>query len=114
MEAFQKLKKELVHYEPKPTSRLESHQAQTKFAFVISPFGKGYDCHRTWEALMLGCIPIVRHSGLDPLFNGLPVLLINDWSDVTEELLNHTIQSFRMREFQYDKLKLQYWVQKFR
>jgi hypothetical protein len=33
------------------------------YAFVASPYGGGPDCHRTWEALILGCIPIVKSSG---------------------------------------------------
>ena len=27
--------------------------------FVLSPPGHGLDCHRTWEAILLGAIPIV-------------------------------------------------------
>ena len=30
-----------------------------KYTFILSPAGIGLDCHRTWEALCLGCIPIV-------------------------------------------------------
>ena len=27
--------------------------------FVLSPPGNGLDCHRTWEALLMGAVPIV-------------------------------------------------------
>jgi hypothetical protein len=70
------------------------------------------DCHRTWEALALGCIPIVRSSGMNALFDELPVLIVNKWSEVTRELLDNTIEKFKERTFNYDKLKLQYWVDK--
>ena len=33
-----------------------------KSRFVLSPPGNGIDCHRTWEALFLGAIPIVKRS----------------------------------------------------
>src|SRR3990167_2803914 len=33
--------------------------------FVLSPHGHGMDCHRTWEALLVGSYPIVRRSSLD-------------------------------------------------
>lgn len=114
MDAFTKVNKRLVYFEPRRVNRIETHKTQTKYAFVISPFGKGYDCHRTWEALILGCIPIVRHSGMDPVFDGLPVLLINDWSEVTMELLQATIERFKTMHFQYERLNLQFWTSRFR
>ena len=48
--------------------------------FVVSPPGKGQDCHRTWEAILFGAIPIVENStGLWPLFRESPIFVINDW-----------------------------------
>jgi hypothetical protein len=109
-EAYHFLPKDLVYYEPKPVLRQESHQKQTQYAFVISPYGGGPDCHRTWEALALGCIPIIKSSALDPLFEGLPVLLVKQWSDVTQELLDRTIEEYKTKTFQYEKLTLAYWM----
>jgi hypothetical protein len=51
-------------------------------AFVLSLRGNGLDCHRTWEALYLGCIVITRTSSLDPLFEGLPVVRIGSWDEI--------------------------------
>ena len=51
--------------------------------FVASPWGGGLDCHRTYEALAMGAIPIVRSSGpLDASFAAQPVLIVDDWADV--------------------------------
>ena len=80
----------------------------TEHAFVLSPFGMGMDCHRTWEALCLGCIPIVQTNALSELFDGLPVLVVDDWSQITPQLLTDTIDKFA--SFAYDKLKLEYWT----
>jgi len=52
--------------------------------FVLSAAGNGADCHRTWEALYLGAIVIVKRSPLDPMFAGLPVVIIEDWSEVED------------------------------
>ena len=93
-------------------NRYDCWRNQIKYAFVASPFGVGLDCLRTWEALILGCIPIVRSSGIDPLFDDLPVLIVNDWKEVTEELLNRTINEFKKKKFNYKKLKLKYWKEK--
>ena len=49
--------------------------------FVISAFGKGLDCHRTWECLFLGAIVIVKKSSLDPLYKDLPVVILDDWDE---------------------------------
>ena len=82
----------------------------TEYSFVLSPFGMGMDCHRTWEILCLGAIPIIKTSVFANMFADLPVLMVNEWSDITEELLQNTIREFKNRAFNYDKLTLQYWV----
>ena len=43
---------------------LTTLQQHAHFAFVASPSGNGLDCHRTWEALLLRSIPIVKVSVL--------------------------------------------------
>jgi hypothetical protein len=85
-----------------------------EYTFVLSPTGIGLDCHRTWEALCLGCIPIVCVKEFKTLFNNLPVLLVNDWKEVTQELLENTIQDFKNRTFNKNKLTLKYWVNNFK
>lgn len=67
--------------------RTDLWKRKGEFAFSISPHGNGLDCHRTWEDLVLGCIVIVKTSVLDPLYEGLPVVIINDWSEITKENL---------------------------
>ena len=63
--------------------------------FVLSPPGNGLDCHRTWEALMMGAVPIILSSALDPLFNNIPTIIIDDWSKLTENfLLSYNFSSY--------------------
>jgi hypothetical protein len=63
--------------------------------FVLAPYGRGYDSHRILEALMLGRIPIVRWTPYVCAYEGLPVLRIRSWSELTWELLETTwIQQF--------------------
>jgi hypothetical protein len=77
-----------------------------RYKYVLSPHGNGLDCHRTWEALALGCIPIVKTSPLDPLFDGLPVLIVQDWSHITKQLLAENITG------SMEKLSMEYWIDK--
>jgi len=111
-DAMNKIPKNLIFYEDKEVPRLESWKKQSEHSFVVSPHGNGLDCHRTWEALVLGCIVIVKTSGLDSLYKDLPVLIVNDWSDINEDLLEDTIDDFKDRAFNYNKLTLEFWINK--
>lgn len=113
-DAIDQISKELVFYEPRKLKRTQTWERQSKFTFVISPHGNGLDCHRTWEALTIGCIPIVKSSPIDSLYTDLPVLIVRDWSDITQNLMYETISEFKSTEFNYDKLTLDYWVSKIR
>jgi len=56
--------------------------------FMICPKGNAIDCHRNWEVLYMRRVPIMKHhSYLEVLFKDYPVLFVNDYSEVTEELL---------------------------
>jgi hypothetical protein len=109
-DCFQQISKELMVIKLDIINRQEYTQHISKYSFVLSPFGFGMDCHRTWEALCFGAIPIVNAPDFKELFEGLPVLNVNDWKDVTRELLDKTIEDFKHIEFNYDKLSLRYWV----
>jgi len=96
------------HSSPKPFSKyLED---LTKSIFVVSPRGNGLDCHRTWEALLMGAIPIVISSSLDPMFEDLPVLIVNDWNEITLPMLEAKYLEFQTTTFNNEKKYLDYWL----
>jgi hypothetical protein len=111
-DVIDRVPKEIVYYEPEKTTRLQSWKNQVEYAFVISPHGNGLDTHRTWEALVLGCIVIVKKSPLDCLYQDLPVVILDDWSELTQELLEKTKIDFSVKTFNYKKLELSYWIDK--
>jgi hypothetical protein len=108
------ISKDLIEMQFKFVPRTQVWQKMKDYTFVLSPFGVGMDCHRTWEALCLGCIPILCAPNFKKLFEELPVLIVNDWTEINEELLNNTVEEFKNRIFNYDKLRLIYWVNKIR
>ncbi len=55
--------------------------------FVLVPQGNGLDSHRIYECIFFNAIPIVLSSRLDHFYRKLPVLLVQSWSEVTEEYL---------------------------
>ncbi len=80
--------------------------------FVLSPRGNGLDCHRTWEALYAGAYPVVRSSPLDPLFERLPVLIVQNWEEVTESFLQQKFEEFTQRnDWEWKKLYIEYYLQ---
>lgn len=93
-------------YASVPQNIYFEHLARSKF--VINPKGNGPDCHRVWECLYLGAIPIlVEHISFSQ-FKHLPILFIQDWNDVTVDfLLNkaHTIQNASY----YKELDMRHW-----
>jgi hypothetical protein len=113
-QAIQNIPRELIYYQTSPMNRKDSWNECIKYAFIVSPPGNGLDCHRTWECLCLGNIVIVKSSPLDSLFEDLPVLVVKEWTDITRELLEITIIEYRYRKFNYEKLTLQYWVDKWK
>ena len=63
-------------------------KALSESKFVLSPAGNGFDCHRTWEALYLGSIPIVKRAHWPFINKPLPVLIIDEWEDLLMLELN--------------------------
>lgn len=58
------------------------------YKFVVSPEGNGIDCHRHYEALMAGCIPIVEdHPLIRAKYGNAPILWTKDYSEITPEYL---------------------------
>ncbi|NDE54703.1 MAG: hypothetical protein EB069_09035 [Actinobacteria bacterium] len=84
----------------------------SSYKFILSPFGAGIDCHRTWEALILGVIPIVKTSLLDPLFENLPVLIIEDWGELSARFLETQFERLdpSKNHFDTNKLTLSWWT----
>ena len=107
-------KRTLSHciFEAMPLSAL--YRLVSSSRFVLSPHGAGLDCYRTYEALYLGAYVVVRKSSLDKIYENLPVLIVDEWADVTDQLLNDTYHRFLSAEFNFDKLFTKYWFRRFR
>lgn len=76
-----------------------------KHRFVISPPGNGIDCHRTWESIYLGCIPIVIKNYIYKNWKCLPILQVDDYSNIKmNELFD-----FLNKKFSYEKITIKYW-----
>lgn len=86
---------ELAHVLKKKVDMDKYMKLHEEYAFEISPPGNGLDCYRHYECLLLKTIPIIFSSVKDPIFEGLPVLLINNIHEVTHQKLVKTKEKYR-------------------
>jgi len=77
--------------------------------YVLSPHGAGPDCHRHWEAMLLGSIPIVLRDKANDILEGLPALRVNDWSHLTLDLLLRLLPEMQERMGNREELFMPYW-----
>jgi len=106
-----------VQFQTTKVRRIDLWREKARYAFVVSPHGNGLDCHRTWESLVLGNIVIVKRSSLDPLYEGLPVVILDDWREITLENLQRWHAEHRdsfMKPEVEERLTNAYWVSRMR
>ena len=77
--------------------------------FVFSPPGNGLDCHRIWECITLGSIPIVERHECFSQWVHLPILFVDDWSTITEQSLKLRLQFGFNRNLGYQMINMDYW-----
>jgi hypothetical protein len=81
--------------------------------YVLCPRGNGIDTHRLWETLYLGRIPIVKRDTNNRYYEDLPILFVDEWGEVTEQLLRDNIDWFSIAEnFNTNKLKFSWWKER--
>jgi len=59
----------------------------SKSKYILSPEGTGIDCHRIYESMFLGSVPVFKTSQLNYFYKTLPVVIVNDWTEITKEFL---------------------------
>lgn len=113
-QAYNSLKnKDCIVWLPKQ-SRKEFWIECNKYAFVVSPFGNGIDCHRTWEALILGRIPIIFKHKMNIVFDKLPVVIVDNWNKISKKFLQNEFNKIidNWDTYEFERLTLNYWINK--
>lgn len=102
----------------------EYYQNLLLIKFVLSPSLPTSLSHCEWEALAAGAIPIVdaatiTHPSIRALYEGLPVLYINSWSEVTfsylqsqYDLLTSSSSDSVSMSKSIEKIYFPYWLDK--
>jgi hypothetical protein len=92
---------------------IEYFKLLNQYKFVASPEGNGPDCIRTWEAILLGIIPIIRNVSNNQILsqNQLPVMVIDNWKDleqITESQLLEMAEEYESTG-KSDMIMFDYW-----
>jgi hypothetical protein len=77
--------------------------------FCICPPGNGLDCHRIWECIYLGVIPIISADRRLKGFDELPILYIDDWGDLDEQFLLNAYRELSRRRICLNRAYLDHW-----
>jgi hypothetical protein len=79
---------------------------------VPCPEGNGIDTHRLWETLYMGGTPIVlRNPMIDSLVEHLPVIQLNNWSEILdEEYLHREWLRMQRAEMNPKKMSIAFWL----
>lgn len=70
--------------------------------FVLSPPGNGPDCHRTWESIYLGAVPIVLESAWPFKDFDLPVAQVSNWDEISSVVKDSKVFEFPSPEQIHD------------
>lgn len=76
--------------------------------FVLCPEGNGIDTHRIWETLYLGSIPIVERRPAYDYIDALPVLTVDSFESISNELLYKYLKDSN-NNFNLEFLDFTYW-----
>jgi len=95
-----------------PEGKEPYYQELSTSFFTLAPPGYGIDTVRVWEAVALGCMPIVQHGPLDDLYCDMPVVFVHDWQEVDEAFLQK--HKDRYTNSTKDKVMYAYWHKKIR
>ncbi len=93
-------------------SKSQFYDELSQAMFTVAPPGYGPDTVRFWEAVLLGCIPIVKHFELDDLYADLPVLFVDEWDEVNEQFLKQKYPEILGKKLGKEKIFFDYWAQK--
>ena len=83
------------------------------YKFIVSPEGNGIDCHRHYEALIAGSIPIVEYNvKIEEKYKNCPILYTKDYSEINEEYLIKKYKEIIDANYDFSRLFLSHYDNK--
>jgi hypothetical protein len=79
--------------------------------FTLAPWGNGIDTHRFWESLYAKSIPVTKKHLIYSSFKSIPMILVDEYNQVTEEYLNNSFETINDKKatLSCEQLNFKYW-----
>jgi len=93
-------------------SKEQFHDSLCRSCYVLSPEGTGIDCHRVYESLYVGTIPILKRTESEKMnrfYETLPVLLCDEWSEISESYLRERYDALYGAMLQWKQANPNWW-----
>ena len=81
--------------------------SQSKFA--LCPSGNGFDTHRFWQALYLGCLPVTRRCNALKAFEGMGGIFVDTWDEINSRSLFLSKVKIALDDYQSKRFYFDYW-----
>lgn len=83
--------------------------------YILSPEGTGIDCHRVYESIYLNAVPIMMKNNMDEFYKKMPIVIVENWSNITEDFLIKNYDKFYANLVEWKKenpdwLNAEYWM----
>ena len=98
--------------EQKKISTIRFMKAMSASIAILCVPGLGYDTFRLWESLASGSMPIIeRGVGFDRVLYRLPALLVDDFADVTPDLVKQAYVEalYHVDQWDYKRMTTRWW-----
>ena len=94
-----KFTKENSYISSGPFDRTDYFECLSSHKFMLCPLGNGIQAPKIYEAFLNRCIPIMTDNIASKrlVAKGAPILIVNEWSDITEEYLNSQYEGLRVK-----------------
>lgn len=92
------------------SNQKEYFKELSNYKFIISPEGNGIDCHRHYESLMCGCIPIIEDNiYMRHKYSSMPVVYTKDYSEINKDFLDRAYDHITRQKYNFSKLFISYY-----
>lgn len=84
----------------------------SEYKFMACPLGKGIQCPKLWESLLVETIPIVtRHPIYEDFQNqGFPIVIVESWKDLKKIDFENVYSNFKIN---WDEIKKRFLASRF-
>jgi hypothetical protein len=96
----------------KPLAEKDYYELANSFQFILCCEGNGFDTHRLWETLYLGCFPVLLDSlwAQSLRYLNLPILVVKNLGEINLEMLqDFCLANEGFNPLDHEVLWMPYW-----